>query len=316
MPLATRMEFGRELIEIAKTNDKFVLINPDTKSHGLENFGVLYPGRAYNFGIAEQNMFGAAAGFASCGHKVFVTTFAVFASMRACEQIRTFICYPKLNVTIVASHTGLQVGPDGATHMALEDISIMRSFPNMTILQPSDAVSAKAAAQAAVDFEGPLYVRLHRDPVPDIHDPATYRLVIGKATTVRDYGNDVALLVSGILLGKALAAAEQLNGQGIKCKVIDFPTIKPLDDNAVVSAAGTTGAVITVEDHTVLGGLGSAVAEVLGEKCPTRMKRIGIQDAFGESGNPELLYKDHGMTADDIVAAAVSLQASKKQAVM
>lgn len=312
MSLATRMEFGQELIEIAKTNDQFVLINPDTKSHGLEKFGELYPGRAYNFGIAEQNMFGAAAGFASCGHKVFVVTFAVFASMRACEQIRTFICYPNLNVAIIGSHTGLQVGPDGATHMATEDVSIMRAFPNMTIIQPSDAVSARAAAHAAVNFAGPLYVRLHRDPVPDIHDPATYRLVIGKANTILDYGNDVAFLVTGILLGKALAAVEQLNLRGIKCQVIDFPTIKPLDEVAVLAAARKTGAVITIEDHTVLGGFGSAVAEVLGEKCPTGMKRIGIQDAFGESGNPELLYKDHGMTVDDIVAAAVSLHASKQ----
>ncbi|MHC1759951.1 MAG: transketolase family protein [Negativicutes bacterium] len=311
MPLATRMEFGRELIEIAKTNDQFILVNPDTKSHGLEHFGKLFPGRAYNFGIAEQNMFGAAAGFASCGHKVLVTTFAVFASMRACEQIRTFICYPKLNVTIIASHTGLQVGPDGATHMATEDVSIMRSFPNMSILQPSDAVSARAAAHAAVSFEGPLYVRLHRDPVPDIYDPETYRLVIGKANTVRDYGNDVAILVSGILLGKALAAAEHLRLKGIQCQVIDFSTIKPLDEEAVIDAAQKTRAVITLEDHTVLGGFGSAVAEVLGEKCPTRMKRIGMQDAFGESGNPELLYKDHGMTVDDIIAAAVRLVVAK-----
>lgn len=311
MPLATRMEFGRELIEIAKTNDQFILVNPDTKSHGLENFDKLFPGRAYNFGIAEQNMFGAAAGFASCGHKVLVTTFAVFASMRACEQIRTFICYPKLNVTIIASHTGLQVGPDGATHMATEDVSIMRSFPNMSILQPSDAVSARAAAHAAMSFEGPLYVRLHRDPVPDIHDPETYRLVIGKANIVRDYGNDAAILVSGILLGKALAAAEHLRLKGIQCQVIDFPTIKPLDEEAVVDAAKKTRAVITVEDHTILGGFGSAVAEVLGEKCPTRMKRIGMQDAFGESGNPELLYKDHGMTVDDIIAAAVRLVVAK-----
>lgn len=316
MSLATRMEFGRELIEIAKTNDQFVLINPDTKSHGLENFGKLYPGRAYNFGIAEQNMFGAAAGFASCGHKVFVTTFAVFASMRACEQIRTFICYPKLNVTIIGSHTGLQVGPDGATHMATEDVSIMRAFPNMTILQPSDAISARAAAHAAVDFKGPLYVRLHRDPVPDIHDPAAYRLVIGKANTVRDYGNDVAILASGILLGKALEAADKLRLKGIRCQVVDFPTIKPLDEEAVIAAAQKTRAVITVEDHTVLGGFGSAVAEVLGEKCPTRMVRIGIHDVFGESGNPELLYKDQGMTVDDIMAAAVTLQSAKQSVII
>lgn len=311
MSLATRMEFGKTLIEIAQTDESFVVINPDSKSQGLENFGTLYTGRGYNFGIAEQNMFAAAAGFASCGHKVFVTTFAVFASMRACEQVRTFICYPNLNVTIAVSHCGLQVGPDGVTHMATEDVSIMRSFPNMTVIQPSDAVSARAAAHAAVSFIGPLYVRLHRDPVPDIHDPVTYRFEIGKANSIKEYGDDVAILVSGILLTKALKAAEELDMMGIRCRVVEFHTIKPLDENAVIKLARATRAVITVEDHTVLGGFGAAVAEVLGEKCPTRMKRIGIRDVFGESGPPELLYNDHGMSVSDIVAAAVELQKAK-----
>jgi transketolase len=310
--LATRMEFGKTLIELAKTRD-FMLLSADTKACGIENFGKLYPGREYNVGIAEQNLVGIAAGIASCGHKVFATTYAVFASMRACEQVRTFICYPNLNVALICSHGGLQVGPDGATHMATEDMSIMRSFPNMTVIQPSDAVSARAAARAAVDFEGPLYIRLMRDPVEDIHDEDGYRFEIGKAKVLRNYGNDVAIIATGVMVGKSLAAAEKLRISGINVRVVEVHTIKPLDEGTVVEAAGATGAVITAEDHTVNGGLGSAVAEVLGEKCPVKMRRIGIKDAFGESGAPELLYEKHGMSVDDIVAAAQKLKEEKER---
>jgi transketolase len=309
MGLATRMEFGKELIEIAKSNPEFVIFSADTKACGLENFGKLFPGREYNVGIAEQNLFGAAAGFSACGNKVFAITYAVFASMRACEQVRTFICYPNLDVSIISSHAGLQVGPDGATHMAIEDVSIMRSFPNMTVIQPSDAVSARAAARAAVAFKGPLYIRLHREPVPDINNEALYRFEIGKANMVRDYGNDVAILATGVMVGKSLEAANRLKECGINVKVIEIHTIKPLDETAVVEAAKATGAVITVEDHTILGGLGAAVAEVLSEQCPTKMKRIGIKDVFGESGEPEILYRYHGMAVNDIVEAAKKMKA-------
>lgn len=201
--LATRMAFGHELLEIAKTNDRFVVCNADTKTCGLEKFGKLYPNREFSFGIAEQNLVGGAAGLAACGNKVFLATFAVFASMRACEQVRTFVCYPNLNVTIVGTHAGLQVGGDGATHAAIEDVAIMRSFPNMTIIQPADAVSSRAIAHAAVDFNGPLYIRLHRNPVPDIYDPDNYKFQWGKATTVVDYGNDLTMIVSGIKIGRA-----------------------------------------------------------------------------------------------------------------
>ena len=201
--LATRIAFGRELIELAKTNQDFVICNADTKTSGLENFGKLFPGRDFSFGIAEQNLVGGAAGLASCGNKVFLSTFAVFASMRACEQVRTFVCYPNLNVTIIATHTGLQVGGDGATHAAVEDVAIMRALPNMTVVQPADAVSARAIARAAVDFTGPLYIRLHRNPVEDVYDPASYRFEWGKARTVAEYGKDLTIIVSGILLKKA-----------------------------------------------------------------------------------------------------------------
>lgn len=305
--LATRMAFGQELIEIAKTRDDFVVCNADTKTCGLEKFGQLFPGREFSFGIAEQNLVGGAAGLASCGNKVYLATFAVFASMRACEQVRTFVCYPNLNVTIIGTHAGLQVGGDGATHAAIEDVSIMRSFPNMTIVQPADAAAARAVARMSVDFRGPLYIRLHRNPAADIYDAGTYRFELGKANTVMDLGSDATFIVSGILLNKALEAAKILRSQGVGVRVLDMSTIKPLDAEAVIAAARATGAILTVEDHTILGGLGSAVAEVLGENCPVPMKRIGIQDRFSESGDPELLYKDNGMDVESIVAEAKRL---------
>lgn len=312
MTLATRMAFGKELIEIAKENGDFIICHPDTQACGLEDFGQMFPGREFHFGIAEQNLVGAAAGLASCGNKVFIVSFAVFVSMRACEQVRTFICYPNLNVTIIATHTGLQVGSDGVTHMAIEDISIMRSFPNMTIIQPSDDISARAAAHASVDFRGPLYVRLHRNPVDAIHNPRTYRFEIGKANMIYNQGDDVTIIVSGILLKEALEAANILCGSGIRAKVIEMHTIKPIDKQAILKAAKATNAIITIEDHTILGGLGSAVAEILSEEYPVRMKRIGILDAFGESGDCKLLYREHGMTTDDIVNAAEILVREKR----
>lgn len=308
--LATRMAFGKELLKIAETNENFVLCNADTKTCGLEAFGKLYPHREFSFGIAEQNLIGGAAGLAACGNKVFLATFGVFASMRACEQVRTFVCYPNLNVTIIGTHAGLQVGGDGATHAAIEDVSIMRSFPNMTVVQPADAVSARALAHAAVDFTGPLYIRLHRNPVPDIYGEG-YGFTFGKARTVADYGSDLTMIVSGILLGKALEAAEILKERGIGVRVVDMATIKPLDAEAVIRAAKETGAIMTIEDHTVLGGLGSAVSEVVVQNCPVPMTLVGIQDRFGESGDPELLYRDHGMDTDSIVQKAEKLIKSK-----
>lgn len=310
--VATRIAFGKELIEIAKTNENFVVCNADTKACGLETFGKDFPEREFSFGIAEQNMVGGAAGLAACGNKVFLATFAVFASMRACEQVRTFVCYPNLNVTVIGTHTGLQVGGDGATHASIEDVSIMRSFPNMTVVQPADAVAARALAHAAVDFTGPLYVRLHRNPEADIYDPSTYRFEWGKANTVVDNGNDMTMIVSGILLKKAMDAAAILKEQGVCVRVLDMVTIKPLDTEAVLRAASETGAIMTIEDHTILGGLGSAVAEVVVEHNPVPMQRIGVQDQFGESGDPELLYRDHGMDVESIVAKAKELTARKQ----
>lgn len=305
--LATRMAFGQELLEIAKTNSDFVVCNADTKTCGLDKFATLFPEREFSFGIAEQNLVGGAAGLAACGNKVFLATFAVFASMRACEQVRTFICYPNLNVTIVGTHAGLQVGGDGATHAAIEDVAIMRAFPNMTVVQPADSVAARAIAHSAVDFKGPLYIRLHRNAVSDIYDPETYHFEFGKATTVQDNGTDLTMIVSGILLQKALDAAAILKEEGIGVRVLDMATIKPLDNEAVIRAAKETGAVMTIEDHTIYGGLGSAVSEVVVQNCPVPMEIVGIQDRFGESGDPELLYRDHGMDVQSIVAKARQL---------
>lgn len=312
MPPATRMAFGQTILEMAKTRDDFVICSADTKTCGLENFGKLFPGREFSFGIAEQNMVGAAAGLAACGNKVFLATFAVFASMRACEQVRTFVCYPNLDVTVIGTHTGLQVGGDGATHAAIEDVAIMRAFPNMTVVQPADAVSARALAKASVDFHGPLYIRLHRNPVPDLYDPQTYEFQWGKARTVVSHGNDLTMIVSGILLGKALQAAEILKKEGIGVRVLDMATIKPLDRDAVLKAAEETGAIMTIEDHTVYGGLGSAVSEVIVQNHPVPMTLVGVQDRFGESGDPELLYRDHGMDTASIVEKARLLVQRKK----
>ena len=312
-PLSTRMAFGNTLLDIAKTNPNFVVCNADTKTCNLDKFRDEFPEREFSFGIAEQNMVAGAAGLASCGNKVFLATFAVFASMRACEQVRTFVCHTNLDVTIVGTHTGLQVGGDGATHAAIEDVSIMRSFPNMTIIQPADAIAAKAMTYAAVDFKGPLYIRLHRNAVPDFYNSEEYEFEIGKAHTVCEYGDNLTIICSGILLGKAAAAAEILKKEGIGIRLIDTATIKPLDKEAVIRAAEETGAILTVEDHTILGGLGSAVAEIVVENCPVPMQRIGVHDRFGESGDSELLYREHGMDINSIVEKAkVLLQRKQK----
>ena len=232
--LATRMAFGDELLKIAETNPDFVVCNADTKTCGLEKFGKRFPEREFSFGIAEQDLVGGAAGLAACGNKVFLATFATFASMRACEQVRTFVCYPKLNVSIIGTHTGLQVGGDGATHAAIEDVAILRAFPNMTIVQPADAVAARALAHAAVEFTGPLYIRLHRNPVADVYDPESYRFELGKAHTVLDYGTDLTMIVSGILLKKAIDAAAILREKGFhrgKGRGARGPKIKEIGTN-------------------------------------------------------------------------------------
>ena len=309
--IADRHIFGNELCEIGKTRKDFLVLNADTKACNLEKFQEMFPDRAFTMGIAEQDMVATAAGMATCGNKVYLSTFAVFATMRACEQVRTFVCHTNLDVTILGTHTGLQVGGDGATHAAVEDIGITRTFPNLTIIQPSDGVSAKALAQASVDFHGPLYVRLHRNPVPDFYDPETFRFEFGRAIPVRDYGTDLTIISSGIMLHRCAEAAEILKEQGVNVRLLDMMTLKPLDEEAILAAAAETGAVLTVEDHSVINGLGAAVASVTSQNNPVPVKMIGIPDRFGESGDPELLYKECHMDTASIVEEALKLKARK-----
>ncbi|WHH57324.1 transketolase family protein [Petroclostridium sp. X23] len=302
--IATRQAFGQELVEIGKERNDFVVMDADiAKSCSTDLFHKAFPERSYNFGIAEQNFMAIAAGYASTGATVFAATYSVFASMRACEQIRTFICYPKLNVRVIASHGGLQVGADGATHQAIEDIGIMRSIPNMTVIQPSDGVSAKLAARAVMDYEGPVYIRVLRNPSPILFDES-YKFEIGKAVELKDYGTDVTLIGTGAMVLKTLEAAEKLKEEGINARVLEVHTLKPIDEEAILKAAKETGGIVTVEDHNIFGGLGSAVAEVLSEKHPAFLKRVAIPDVFGESGDSELLYEHYGLAVKDIISAA------------
>lgn len=251
---------------------------------------------------------------ASCGTKVIVATYSVFLCLRACEQVRTYVCQPQFDVMMLGTHAGLLTGTEGASHIAVEDLSIMRAIPNLTIIEPSDAVSARIMAREAIKFKGPLYVRLHFAPVPDVHQEEDYHFTIGKANVMRNETNaQVTFLVTGILLGKVLEAAEHLQEEGIAADVIEFNTIKPLDEESIIAAAKKTGALVTVEDNTILGGFGAAVTEVLSETIPTPVKRIGILDSFGESGAPEELYRKNKMTVEDMMEAARMVIALKKE---
>lgn len=302
---ASRFEFGDELIAQARTHKDFVVCNPDTQSCGLEHFDEVNPNHAFMFGIAEQDLVGAAAGIASCGNKVYVSTFAVFLTMRACEQIRHFVCYPNQDVTLLGCHTGLQIGQDGGTHTALEDVGIMRSMANMSIIQPADGYAARAMARFSLDFHTPLYVRLHRSEVPAIYDDS-YVFRFGKANVVKDNGDDVAIVATGVMVYRALQAAQMLLEKGIRAKVVDMSTIKPIDEEMLTSLSARTGKIVTLEDHNIFCGLGSAVAEALCKNAPCKMLMLGVNDKYGESGKPEELYELHRLTpaqiAEDIAA--------------
>lgn len=298
----TRILFGKELIKYADKYN-FSVFNTDTKGCGLDEFGKLFPERYHQFGICEQCMFAAASGYASCGEKVIVPSIGVFASMRASEQIRTFICYPKLNVTIMSTHGGLLTGGDGATHCTVEDLGIMRSIPNMTIIEPSDKKSALTAVEPVLQFDGPLYIRFPKTATPDINTEE-YSFKIGKGNIILEYGNDIAIIAIGWILSKAVEAAEYLKKIGIKATVIEIHTLKPIDEKLITDIAKRCGKIITVEDHNIMCGLGSAVSEVVSESYPVIIKRIGIRDTFGESGNPDKLYEKHKMTTNDIVETA------------
>ncbi|MGQ9779827.1 MAG: transketolase family protein [Bacillota bacterium] len=304
--IATRQAYGEALIELGKRDPRLVALDADVaKSISSDKFHHVFPERAFNLGIAEQNMFGFAAGLATTGRVVFASTYAVFASMRACEQIRTFIAYTGLNVKIGASHGGLHTGMDGVTHQAIEDIGIMRSIPGITILHPADAVMAYKATLAAAEYPGPVYIRLTRNPVPVIY-PEAQELVIGKAIRLRE-GKDVGLVAAGIMVAKALQAAEELAKEGISAAVLDVHTIRPLDREAIVALAVETRGLVVAEDHNINGGLCSAVCEVIAEEYPVPVARIGLRDVFGESGAPEELLQVYGMGVVDLVTSAKNI---------
>lgn len=301
--IATRDAYGEALKELGGINKDIVVLDADLS--GSTKTGIFkkaYPDRFINVGIAEQNLVATAAGLATAGKIPFASTFAVFASGRAFEIIRNSVCYPKLNVKIAATHAGLSVGEDGATHQALEDLSIMRSLPNMVVLNPADAVETKQCIYKAAEYNGPVYIRLGRSKVPVLFDES-YKFEIGKGIELRK-GTDVALIATGIMVQKALTAAEELEKEGISARVINISTIKPIDKDILIKAANETKGIVTIEEHSIIGGLGSAVAEVLVENKPTYLERIGTMDTFGESGDGNLLLEKYGLNISNIIEKA------------
>lgn len=301
--IATREAYGKALAEIGQVNKNIVVLDADlSKSTKTADFKNVCGDRFINMGIAEGNMMSVAAGLSTCGKIPFVSTFAMFAAGRAFEQIRNSICYPKLNVKICATHAGLTVGEDGASHQAIEDLSLMRSIPNMTVISPSDSVETEAAIKAVAEYNGPCYVRLGRAAVNIINDKPEYSFVIGKGVTLKE-GNDVTIIANGIMVDVALEAVGILEDEGINARVINIHTLKPIDSELLIKAAKETGALVTVEEHNVIGGLGSAVSEVLAETYPVPIVKVGVKDTFGESGKPEELLKVYGLTSEEIVKA-------------
>ena len=298
----TREGYGQELVELGLKNPKIVVLEADISSSTKTcYFAERFPERFFNVGVAEQNEAMVAAGLATTGLIPFISTYAVFASMRACEQVRTFICYPNLNVKIAVSHGGLTPCTDGVTHQATEDLGILRTMPNMTIIAPTDYNMARAAVREAADTYGPVYIRLTRDKLPVIYDK-DIRFQIGKSITLCG-GDDASIISIGDMTHIALEAAQLLKKELIKVSVVDMPTLKPLDTQAVLNLAKQTGAIVTVEDHQINGGLGSAVAETLVENFPVPMERIGIPDTFARSGEYRLLLEKYGMSAAHIALA-------------
>ncbi|HBT47847.1 MAG TPA: transketolase [Peptococcaceae bacterium] len=297
--MATREAYGRALVELGREDERVVVLDADlSKSTKTEYFAREFPHRFFNMGIAEQNLMGTAAGLALCGKVPFASSFAIFATGRAFEQVRNSIAYPRLNVKIAASHAGITVGEDGASHQSVEDIALMRALPNMTVIVPADAVETRQAVFAAARHEGPVYLRLGRMGVPVLYYE-DYRFQIGKAHRLRR-GRDATILACGYMVTLALEAARNLEAEGLSVGVLNVSTIKPLDRQAVVEAARETGALVTAEEHSIIGGLGSAVAEVLAEEYPVPLRRVGLRDTFGESGSPEELLAKYGLSVANI----------------
>ncbi|MGP1349847.1 MAG: transketolase family protein [Stomatobaculum sp.] len=298
--IATRESYGRALAALGAEHEDFLVLDADLAgSTKTAVFRKAFPERHINCGIAEQNMMGVAAGIAATGKVAFASTFAMFAAGRAFEQVRNSIGYPKLNVKIGATHAGISVGEDGATHQCNEDLALMRTIPGMVVMTPADDVEAEAMVRAAYAHEGPVYMRFSRLATPVFNDPANYRFEIGKGITMRE-GSDVTIIATGLPVASAMEAAELLAADGIHARMIDMHTIKPLDRELVLKAAEETGKIVTVEEHSVIGGLGSAVCELLSEELPTAVKRLGIYDVYTESGTAEALVKKYGLDGEGV----------------
>lgn len=301
--VATREAYGKALVELGEKNDKVVVLDADLAAATKTGmFKKAFPDRFFDAGIAECNMIGVAAGLATTGYTVFASSFAMFAAGRAFEQIRNTIGYPHINVKIGATHAGISVGEDGASHQCCEDIALMRTIPGMVIINPADDVEARAAVLAMADYDGPAYLRFGRLAVPRIN-PLDYEFKLGKGVQLCD-GRDVTIIATGLMVGEALAAKETLANEGISARVINMHTIKPLDKEIVAAAARETGAIVTAEEHNIIGGLGSAVAEAVCEVCPVPVMRVGVEDKFGASGPAVEMLKIYGLTADHIVEKA------------
>lgn len=311
--IATRQAYGEALAELGAKYANLVVLDADlSKSTKTDLFKKKYPERHVNCGIAESNMMAVAAGISTTGKVVFASTFAMFAAGRAFEQVRNSIGYPHANVKIGATHAGLSVGEDGATHQCCEDLALMRVIPGMTVISPADAVEARAAVYAAAAYNGPVYLRFGRLPVPIVFDEKTYTFTIGKGYVLRE-GTDVTLAATGLMVEQALAAAELLANEGIRARVLDIPTIKPIDDVLLAAAARETGAIVTAEEHNIVGGLGGAVCESVSQSCPVPVVRVGVEDTFGRSGPAAEVLRHYGLTAAHLVEKAKAAIRLKKQ---
>lgn len=311
--IATRAAYGDALVELGGQYPDLVVLDADLSGSTMtKGFAKAYPERFFNMGIAEGNMMTVAAGLAAAGKKAFANSFAIFASGRAFEQVRNSIAYPHLNVTVVGSHGGLSVGEDGATHQACEDMAVMRAIPGMVVCCPCDGTEMKAAVKALMDYDGPAYLRLGRSAVEDLTgDLPGYSFQLGKGVTLRE-GGDVTIIAVGLMVQEAMKAAETLAAEGVQARVIDMHTIKPLDEELVLKAAKETGCIVTTEEHNIVGGLGSAVAEYLSGICPVPVVRHGVEDVFGRSGKAAEVLAAYGLTADGIVAKVKAALALKK----
>lgn len=310
--LATRDVYGKTLVELGKENPNIVVLDADLSvSTKTALFAKAYPDRFFDMGVAEQDMIGTAAGLAACGKIVFASTFAVFGSGRAWDQVRVSVAYTRLNVKIVVTHAGITTGEDGASHQANEDIAIMRAIPNMTVIVPADGVQTEAIIREAAKFYGPMYIRLSRPKTPVVYEKGKDKFKIGKGVVAKD-GKDVTIFACGLMVYKALEAAKVLAKEKISCRVVDLHTIKPIDKELIVKCAKETGAAVTAEEHSIIGGLGGAVAEVLVENQPIPMARVGIKDMFGESGQPDELLVKYGLTTEEIIIAVKTVLKRKK----